>query len=116
MLEVGNLAARRDFLDVRDVVAAYIALAERGESGEIYNVCSGTPVAIQEVLRRLILLARVPVEVREDPARLRPSDVPLAYGDNAKLRAATGWTPQYALDRSLRDAYADARERLAAAS
>jgi len=114
LLEVGNLTARRDFLDVRDVVEAYIALAERGESGEIYNVCSGTPVAMQEVLRRLILLARVPVEVREDPARLRPSDVPLAYGDNAKLCAATGWAPRYALDRSLRDAYADARERLAA--
>ncbi len=114
LLEVGNLNARRDFLDVRDVVEAYIALAERGESGEIYNVCSGTPVAMQEVLRRLILLARVPVEVREDPARLRPSDVPLAYGDNAKLCAATGWAPRYALDRSLRDAYADARERLAA--
>ena len=116
LLEVGNLTARRDFLDVRDVVEAYIALAERGESAEVYNVCSGTPVAIQEVLRRLILLARVPVEVREDPARLRPSDVPLAYGDNAKLRAATDWVPRYSLDRSLRDAYADARERLATVS
>jgi GDP-4-dehydro-6-deoxy-D-mannose reductase len=116
VLEVGNLTARRDFLDVRDVVDAYIALAERGTSGEIYNVCSGLPVAIQEVLRQLIMLARVAVEVREDPARLRPSDVPLAYGDNAKLRAATGWQPRFTLAQSLRDAYADARARLAPAS
>jgi GDP-4-dehydro-6-deoxy-D-mannose reductase len=116
VLEVGNLAARRDFLDVRDVVEAYVALAERGGAGEIYNVCSGTAVAIQEVLRQLIMTARVAVEVREDPARLRPSDVPLAYGDNAKLRAATSWEPRYTLAQSLRDVYADARARVATPS
>ena len=116
VLDVGNLAARRDFLDVRDVVEAYVALAERGTEGEIYNVCSGSAVAIQEVLRQLIMTARVAVEVREDPARLRPSDVPLAYGDNAKLRAATAWEPRYSLAQSLRDIYADARARAAAAS
>jgi GDP-4-dehydro-6-deoxy-D-mannose reductase len=116
VLAVGNLTARRDFLDVRDVVEAYVALAERGIEGEIYNVCSGSAVAIQEVLRQLIMTARVAVEVREDPARLRPSDVPLAYGDNAKLRAATGWEPRYTLAQSLRDVYADARARVAALS
>ena len=116
VLEVGNLAARRDLLDVRDVVEAYVAHAERGGAGEIYNVCSGTAVAIQEVLRQLIMTARVAVEVREDPARLRPSDVPLAYGDNAKLRAATSWEPRYTLAQSLRDVYADARARVATPS
>jgi GDP-4-dehydro-6-deoxy-D-mannose reductase len=116
VLGVGNLAARRDFLDVRDVVEAYVALAERGVPGEVYNVCSGSAIAIQEVLRQLIMAARVAVEVREDPARLRPSDVPLAYGDNAKLRAATGWEPRYTLAQSLRDVYADARTRVAAVS
>jgi GDP-4-dehydro-6-deoxy-D-mannose reductase len=116
VLEVGNLAARRDFLDVRDVVKAYVALAERGSAGEIYNVCSGSAVTIQEVLRQLIMTARVAVEVREDPAKLRPSDVPLAYGDNAKLRAATAWEPRYTLAQSLRDVYADARARTATPS
>ncbi|HMD01469.1 MAG TPA: GDP-mannose 4,6-dehydratase [Candidatus Baltobacteraceae bacterium] len=114
-LPVGNLETQRDFLDVRDVVGAYLALAERGVPGEIYNVCSGRPVAIGEVLRQLITIAHVPVEVREDPARVRASDVPVAYGDNAKLRALTGWEPHYSLARSLRDVYADARERLGVA-
>ncbi len=115
VLEVGNLTTRRDFLDVRDVVEAYIALAARGADGETYNVCSGTAVALQEVLRQLIMTARVAVEVREDPDKLRPSDVPLAYGDNAKLRAATGWRPRYTLAQSLRDVYQDACERPAPA-
>ena len=68
-LFVGNLDAARDFLDVRDVVAAYVALARHGERGEVYNVCSGSAVTIRDVLRELIAIARVPVEVREDPAR-----------------------------------------------
>jgi GDP-4-dehydro-6-deoxy-D-mannose reductase len=114
VMYVGNLAAQRDFLDVRDVVAAYVALVERGEPGEVYNVCSGRPVAIQEVLRRLIMTARVAVEVREDAARMRPSDTPVSYGDPARLQAATGWSPLYSLDQSLRAVYADARERVAA--
>jgi len=79
----------------------------------VYNVCSGHAVAIQEVLRQLITIARVPVEIRDDPERLRPSDIPVLCGDATKLRAETGWTPQFALAASLRDIYADARERLA---
>jgi GDP-4-dehydro-6-deoxy-D-mannose reductase len=114
VMHVGNLTAYRDFLDVRDVARAYIALAERGEPGETYNVCSGRALTMQEVLRRLITIARVAVEVREDAARMRPSDVPLSYGDPAKLQAATGWAPRYALDRSLRDVYDEARARGAA--
>ncbi len=109
---VGNLEALRDFLDVRDVVEAYIALAERGRDGEIYNVCSGKPVSLKEMLRRLILIAGVPVEVREDPERMRPSDVPMSYGDPAKLTADTGWAPQHRLETSLRDVYADALVRV----
>jgi GDP-4-dehydro-6-deoxy-D-mannose reductase len=115
VLHVGNLAALRDFLDVRDVVRAYIALAERGEPGTCYNVCGGNPVEIEEILRRLISIARVAVEVREDPARMRPSDVPLFYGDNSRLRAATGWAPRLSLGESLRDVYTDAQARLALA-
>ena len=91
VLLVGNLEAKRDFLDVRDVVAAYIALAIHGISGEIYNVSSGTAISMREMLGKLIAAARVPVEVREDPERMRPSDTPVAYGSSDKIRAATGW-------------------------
>jgi len=112
-LLVGNLSAERDFLDVRDVVAAYLALARDGAAGEIYNVCSGVPTPIRDLLRTLILAARVPVEVREDPGRMRAADSPVAFGDNAKLRAATGWAPQIPLDRSLREIYASALESAA---
>lgn len=109
-LEVGNLSARRDFLDVRDVVAAYVALACEGESANAYNVCSGTAVSIEEILRELIHIARVPVEVREDPARMRPSDVPLFYGGNEKLRARTGWQPRIVLRDSLLEIYEAVRK------
>jgi GDP-4-dehydro-6-deoxy-D-mannose reductase len=108
-LSVGNLEAARDFLDVRDVVAAYVALARDGERGEAYNVCSGRAVTIRDVLRELILIARVPVEVREDPQRLRPSEIPLSVGSPQKLRARTGWEPRIALVRSLREVYEAAR-------
>lgn len=105
VLLVGNVDAARDFLDVRDVVRAYVALAREGERGEIYNVCSGNAVAIRDVLRELVTIARVPVEIREDPARLRPSDVPLFVGNAQKLRERTGWKPEIPLGRSLRDVY-----------
>ena len=105
VLHVGNLQAKRDFLDVRDVVNAYVALVKHGRSGEIYNVCSGTAVAVREVLAELIRIAHVPVEVREDPARMRPVDVPLVYGDNRKLCGETGWAPAIPLRRSLQDVY-----------
>ena len=104
-LFVGNLNAARDFLDVRDVVEAYIALARDGEAGEIYNVCSGRAVAIRDVLRELIAIAHVPVEVREDPARRRPTDIPLLVGNSEKIRKQTGWRPQISLIESLRAIY-----------
>lgn len=113
-LWVGNLEAARDFLDVRDVVAAYIALARDGERGEIYNVCSGGAVTIRDVLRELIGIARVPVEVRDDPERKRGgAEIPLLVGSPAKLRARTGWEPKIPLVQSLRDIF-EARRRDAA--
>jgi GDP-4-dehydro-6-deoxy-D-mannose reductase len=117
LLLVGNLNAERDFLDVRDVVAAYIFLLEgAGADGEVYNVASGRTVTMKEILRQLVMIARVGVEIRDDPDRLRPSDVPHLSGDAAKLRAVTGWEPRVPLAASLRDIYADARERVAADS
>lgn len=114
---VGNLESIRDFLDVRDVCEAYALLLEgAGAAGEVYNVASGSGIAMREVLRRLIDLARVGVEVREDPARMRPADVPVSIGDAAKLRAATGWTPRIPLTAALRAVYDDARTRAAASA
>jgi GDP-4-dehydro-6-deoxy-D-mannose reductase len=109
LLYTGNLQPKRDFTDVRDVVRAYIALAVRGQSGEIYNVCSGVARSMREVLGELIVIAHVAVEVRDDPARMRPSEIPIFVGENAKLRAATGWEPLISFRSSLRDIYEAAR-------
>jgi GDP-4-dehydro-6-deoxy-D-mannose reductase len=114
VMHVGNLDARRDFLDVRDVASAYVALTERGRPGECYNICSGRAVSVREILRELIGLARVAVEVRDDPERMRAAEAPVLFGDAAKLSAETGWRPQIPLAATLRDIYADARERVAA--
>lgn len=102
-LMVGNLSAQRDFLPVEDVVAAYLALAERGRSGEVYNVGSGVPHAISAVLESLIACAAIDVRVEVDSARLRPVDVPLAYADVTKLRQETGWQPTHDFTRALAD-------------
>jgi len=114
LLAVGNLETKRDFLDVRDVVRAYADLADRGADGEVYNVCSGTPTAIVEILRKLVTIAHVGVEIREAPALVRSVDVPLVYGDNTKLREATGWEPATTLIRTLRDIYEYAAKDVAA--
>ncbi len=112
LLEVGNLDAQRDVLDVRDTARAYVALARNGERGEVYNVCRGTAVTMRDLLGELIVIARVPVEVRADPAKMRPSDTPLSFGSNAKLLDRTGWAPRIKMTDSLRDIYEDARKRL----
>ncbi len=107
LMLVGNLTTERDLLDVRDVVEAYIAMAQDGEPGEIYNVCSGVPMRIQDILRLLIQIADVPVEVREDRSKFREADLRTFYGDNAKL-CALGWAPKIPLGRSLREIFDDA--------
>lgn len=112
VLSVGNLDAVRDFSDVRDVVRAYWALLERGGHGQVYNVCSGRGVRIGEVLDRLIALAGLRVEVRQDPERLRPSDVPVLVGDPGRLQRATGWRPAFTLEQTLGDLLAYWRRRV----
>jgi GDP-4-dehydro-6-deoxy-D-mannose reductase len=109
---VGNLSARRDFTDVRDVVRAYRAVLDAGEPGEVYHVCSGRAVAIAELAEALAGLAHRPVRLVPDPALLRPVDTPLLVGDASKLTAATGWAPTIALADTLRDLLADHRVRL----
>ena len=102
-LTVGNLAAVRDFTDVRDVVRAYFLAATKGQPGEVYNVGSGAGLTIQELLDTLIALSRVPVTVEEDPSLLRPLDVPTLICDATKLHQHTGWAPEIHLDRTLSD-------------
>lgn len=100
---VGNLAPRRDLTDVRDVVRAYRLLAEHGEAGEAYNVCSQRTVSIAEVAERLVALAKCELAVVEDPALVRPVDVPVLAGSADKLRRLTGWQPEIALEATLAD-------------
>lgn len=93
VLTVGNLQAQRDFLPVEDVVSAYLAIAEHGQPGMAYNVGSGCVRSIEDILNQVLALARIPITVRIDPARLRPADVPLLIADTSRLRAHTGWQP-----------------------
>lgn len=112
VIRTGDRTARRDFTDVRDVVRAYRLLVEHGEPGEAYNVCSGRAVAIQDVADRLVSLSTAEVTFEIDPERLRPVDVPLVRGDNTKLRAATGWSPEITLEQTLADLLAWWRARV----
>lgn len=102
-LRVGDLEGRRDLLDVRDTVRAYRALIERGVPGTVYNVCSGSAHPMRDVLTGLLAQARVRIEVRVDPARLRPSDYPVLLGDRTRITAGVGWEPRIGLDETLRD-------------
>ncbi|HWG47651.1 MAG TPA: GDP-mannose 4,6-dehydratase [Gemmataceae bacterium] len=110
VLETGNLQARRDLSDVRDVVAAYVLLLERGRSGEVYNVGSGQTFTMQTVLDRLIALSGVTVEVRQKASLLRATDVAVIRANTDKLRQETGWSPRFTLDQTLADTLAYWRE------
>ena len=100
-LRVGTLSTRRDFTDVRDVVAAYRLLMDLGAPGTVYNVCSGHDVAMSEVATDLLRLAGVDLSLEADPELVRPVDVPVLRGDAGLLRAATGWQPEIPLTTSL---------------
>ena len=102
-IAVGNLAARRDFTDVRDVVKAYRLLIESGTPGEVYNVCSGHDVAIEEIATTLLRLAGTSLEFKTDPTLTRPVEVPVLRGDPTRLQHATGWKPEIPLDQTLAD-------------
>lgn len=112
VLSVGNLDARRDFTDVRDVVRAYWLAAEKGEDGEAYNIGSGKAMAMKEMLDKLLALTKVDVKIQVDPARLRPSDVPILLSDSSKFMTLTGWKPRIPLDRTFKDLLDYWRERV----
>jgi GDP-4-dehydro-6-deoxy-D-mannose reductase len=112
VIMVGNLEAKRDFSDVRDIVGAYWLALEKGEPGEVYNICSGKPYRIKEVLDILLGMAKIKVQTKQDPARMRPSDVSVLQGDSTKFRAKTGWKPEIPLEKTLEDLLNYWRKRL----
>ena len=114
VLRVGALDARRDLTDVRDTVRAYLALVAAGVPGRRYNVCTGRAHRMQDVVDRLLRLARTPISVEVDPGRLRPSDHPLLCGDPGRIGAETGWAPRIPLDATLRDMLDHSRRAIAA--
>lgn len=103
VLSVGNLDARRDITDVRDTVRAYRLLLDKGRGGTPYNVCRGEAFRVRDLLESLVAQSKVAIEVRSDPARLRPNDNPIVLGDPARLTADTGWTPEIPIEHTLRD-------------
>ena len=105
-LNTGNLEARRDISDVRDVVRAYRMLLVGGEPGGVYNVCRGTAVSIREVAERLLAIAGVDLPIVVDPERVRPVEIPELRGDRRRIESAVGWSPQIDLDQTLADVLA----------
>jgi GDP-4-dehydro-6-deoxy-D-mannose reductase len=103
VLQVGDLTARRDFSDVRDIVRGYYLALSEGEPGEVYNLGAERSYSIREVLDRLMALSTIPLRVEADAARLRPIDIPEIVGDCSRFRARTGWQAQIPLEQSLQD-------------
>ncbi|MBK6767742.1 MAG: GDP-mannose 4,6-dehydratase [Ardenticatenales bacterium] len=113
-LKVGDLSARRDFSDVRDIVRGYRLAAERGPAGVVYNLGSGRSRAVHEIVDHFVARARVAVNVEVDPARLRPSDVPETRCDARRAHDQIGWAPSIPFETTLDDILADWRARIAA--
>jgi GDP-4-dehydro-6-deoxy-D-mannose reductase len=102
-IKTGALEPRRDFSDVRDVVRAYVLLAEKGRSGEIYNVSSGRLTAIGDVIQLLSRVAKQDVTTERDPSRIRAREIMRLGGDSSKLRSELGWSPQIPFETTMRD-------------
>lgn len=114
-LLLGDIDVTRDFVDVRDLVRAYLALLAQGDNGQTYNVCSGVEHSVRSLVEQLAGLSSQPWRIVRDPARLRPADQRRVCGDPRRLQAATGWQPQITLATSLADVLQDWRQRPAAA-
>lgn len=103
VMKVGNLSAKRDFTDVRDVVRAYALLMKSGCAGETYNIGSGHAIAIEDILKCILDRSSVEIRVEVDPERLRPVDVPIIEADTTKVYEATGWKPEISLEQTIRE-------------
>ena len=103
VIKVGNLSAKRDFTDVRDVVKAYALLVMNGRRGETYNVGTGKAVSIQDILDRIVSMSECEIKVEVDPAKLRPVDVPIIEPDITKIVGEVGWHPEIDLNETLKE-------------
>ncbi len=103
VIEVGNLEAKRDYTDVRDMVRGYYLAAIKGEPGEVYNICSGKAVKIEDVLNLLLSFSKIKIKVKQVASRMRPSDVELLLGDNSKFSKLTGWKPEIPFETTMED-------------
>ena len=103
VLKVGNLDARRDFTDVRDIVRAYLMAAEKGKPGEVYNVGSGTAPRLRDLIARLLTMTRASITLEVDAGRRHAVEADVYLCDALRFRRLTGWAPQISLDRTLRD-------------
>lgn len=112
VVKVGNLRAKRDFTDVRDVVRAYYLALTAGQPGQVYNIGSGQARGIQELLDHLLSLSQVEVTVEQDASRLRPSNIPVVFGDATRVREQTGWQPIISFEQSLQDTLDYWREKI----
>ncbi|MBI4999436.1 GDP-mannose 4,6-dehydratase [Candidatus Gottesmanbacteria bacterium] len=101
VVEVGNLEAKRDWTDVRDMVRAYLLAVQKGIPGEVYNICSEKTVRVGDMLDMLLKMSKIKVKVRQDSSRMRPSDVPILLGDCTKFRKATGWKPEIPFTKTM---------------
>jgi GDP-4-dehydro-6-deoxy-D-mannose reductase len=113
IVQVGNLEPQRDFSDVRDVVRGYHLLITQGEAGGVYNLGSERARSVREMLETLIAMANIPITIEQDPERVRPTDVPVIFGDCTKVREQTGWRPRISFEQSLQDVLDYWREQVA---
>jgi GDP-4-dehydro-6-deoxy-D-mannose reductase len=114
VLQVGNLEAKRDYTDVRDMVRGYHLAVTQGQPGDAYNLGSGRATSTRELLDMLLSLSRVPLRVETDPARFRPVDIPIVVADSSKFRGLTGWVPEIPLEKTLQDLLSFWRKTLSA--
>lgn len=112
VIYVGNLDAQRDYTDVRDMVRAYLLAVEKCDPGEVYNIATGKAIKISDVLSMMLAMSKVKVEIKQDPARMRPSDVPILIGDATKFREKTGWAPEIPFEKTAEDLLNYWRERV----
>jgi len=112
VVHVGNLDTKRDYTDVRDMVRGYLLAVDKCDPGDVYNICTGKAMKIGDMLNLLISFSKIKVEIKPDPARMRPSDVPVLIGDNTKFVAKTGWKPEIPFEKTMEDLLNYWRERV----
>ncbi len=103
VIHVGNLDTKRDYTDVRDMVKAYLLAVEKCDPGDVYNIATGKAIRMKDMLDLLLSFSKIKPEIKEDPDRMRPSDVPVLIGDNSKFVSKTGWKPEIPFEKTMED-------------